>query len=111
MSPWGEAVPASPVTGKGIRRGGQQYEAIHEALAASALQALAADGYDGVTHAVIAEGAGVSERTAFRHFPTKLELAVAGIQQLPTYEGWLDGPGTSWCAQMVADLSRGGSNA
>ena len=104
-------MPASPVTGKGIRRGGQQYEAIHEALAASSLQALAADGYDGVIHATIAEGAGVSERTAFRHFPTKLELAVAGIQQLPTYEGWLDGPGTSWFAQMVADLSRGGSNA
>lgn len=87
-------VPASPVTGKGIRRGGKQYEAIHEALARSALRALAADGYDGVTHAAVAAGAGVSERTAFRHFPTKVELAVAGIQQLPTYEGWLDGPGT-----------------
>lgn len=92
-------VPASPVTGKGIRRGGQQYEAIHEALAASALRALAGEGYDGVTHAAVAAGAGVSERTAFRHFPTKVELAVAGIQQLPIYEGWLDGPGT--CADRL----------
>jgi len=92
-------VPASPVTGKGIRRGGKQYEAIHEALAASALRALATDGYDGVIHAAVAEAAGVSERTAFRHYPTKLELAVAGIEQLPTYEGWLDGPGS--CADRL----------
>ena len=90
---------SSPVTGRGIRRGGEQYEAIHEALATAALHALAADGYDGVTHAAVAEAAGVSERTAFRHFPTKLELAVAGIEQLPTYEGWLDGPGT--CADRL----------
>jgi len=92
-------VSASPVTGKGIRRGGEQYEAIHQALAAAALHALAADGYDGVTHSTVAEGAGVSERTAFRHYPTKLELAVAGIQQLPTYDGWLDGPGS--CADRL----------
>lgn len=84
---------------KGIRRGGQQYEAIHEALAEAALHALAADGYDGVTHMAVAGSAGVSERTAFRHYPTKLELAIAGIQQLPTYEGWLDGPGT--CAERL----------
>lgn len=83
-----------PVARKGIRRGGEQYEAIHEALAASALQALATDGYDGVTHAAVAESAGVSERTAFRHYPTKVELAVAGIKQLPTYDGWLEGPGS-----------------
>ena len=92
-------MPASPVTGKGIRRGGKQYEAIHQALAAAALHALATDGYDGVIHATVAEAAGVSERTAFRHYPTKLELAVAGIQQLPTYDGWLDGPGS--CADRL----------
>jgi len=92
-------VSSTRVTGKGIRRGGEQYEAIHEALATASLQALAADGYDGVTHAAVADAAGVSERTAFRHYPTKFELAVAGIEQLPTYEGWLDGPGT--CADRL----------
>lgn len=92
-------VSASPVTGKGIRRGGEQYEAIHRSLAASALVTLAEDGYEGVTHAAVADRAGVSERTAFRHFPTKVELAVAGIEQLPTYAGWLDGPGS--CADRL----------
>lgn len=90
---------SSPVTGRGIRRGGEQYEAIHVALAQAALQALALDGYDGVAHGLVADQAGVSERTAFRHYPTKLELAIAGIEQLPTYEGWLDGPGT--CAERL----------
>lgn len=92
-------VAASRPPSRGIRRGGEQYEAIHAALAESALLALSSDGYDGVLHAAVAEAAGVSERTAFRHYPTKLALAVAGIEQLPTYDGWLDGPGS--CADRL----------
>jgi len=79
----------------GIRRGGAQYEAIHEALAEAALDELADRGYADLSHADVAERAGVATRTAFRHFPTKLELALAGIQQLPDYSGWLEDGDTS----------------
>ncbi len=80
----------SPVTGVGIRRGGAQYEAIATALAASAAVELAEFGYQDFTPASVAKRAGVSPRTAFRHYPTKLDLALAGIGSLPTYVGWLD---------------------
>jgi AcrR family transcriptional regulator len=76
-------------TGMGIRRGGTQYEAIHEALARGAARELASSGYADFTPEAVAERAGVSARTAFRHFETKLALALAGISSLPTYKGWL----------------------
>lgn len=74
----------------GIRRGGAQYEAIHEALAEAALDELAEKGFADLSHAEVAERAGVATRTAFRHFPTKLDLALAGIDRLPDYTGWLE---------------------
>lgn len=74
----------------GIRRGGAQFEAISTSLAEHAARELAECGYQDFAPASVAERAGVSARTAFRHYPTKLDLALAGIRSLPTYEGWLN---------------------
>jgi len=96
-------------TGQGIRRGGAQYEAIHSALAHEAARELARVGYGEFDPAVVAERAGVSARTAFRHYDTKLALALAGIQSLPTYKGWLDatGPDDSFANRLRRGLRAG----
>lgn len=80
----------SPVTGVGIRRGGAQFEAISRSLAQHAAYELAESGYQDFAPASVAKRAAVSTRTAFRHYATKVELALAGIRSLPTYAGWLD---------------------
>jgi AcrR family transcriptional regulator len=59
-------------------------------LAEAALDELAERGYADLSHSQVAERAGVATRTAFRHFPTKLDLALAGIDRLPDYNGWLE---------------------
>jgi AcrR family transcriptional regulator len=45
--------------------------ATRAALKAAALELFAADGFDAVSTATIAAAAGVTERTFYRHFPTK----------------------------------------
>ncbi|WES63050.1 helix-turn-helix domain containing protein [Microbacter sp. GSS18] len=51
-------------------------ERTREALLTAALELFAERGYAGATTAAIAERAGVSEMTLFRHFPTKDALVV-----------------------------------
>ena len=92
-------------TGQGIRRGGHQYQAIHAALADGAARELAEVGYGGFKPEVVAERVGVSPRTAFRHYETTLDLALAGIRTLPTYKGWLDATHPD---ESMADRLRGG---
>ena len=96
-------------TGEGIRRGGKQYEAMHAALARGAALELAESGYGDFSPEAVAERVGVSARTAFRHYETKLALAIAGIQSLPTYKGWLDTaePGESFAERMRRGLRIG----
>lgn len=96
-------------TGRGIRRGGAQYEAMHLALAREAARELARAGYGDFAPAAVAERAGVSARTAFRHYETKLALAVAGIQSLPTYKGWLAaaGPDDTFAERLRRGLRTG----
>lgn len=74
----------------GVRRGGAQYERIHADLARAAATALARSGYGDLSPEEVASQAGVSPRTAFRHYATKLDLALAGIDALPDYSGWLE---------------------
>ena len=50
----------------------------HERLQRAALDLFAAHGYDGVTVAEIAAGAGTTERTFFRHFADKREVLFRG---------------------------------
>lgn len=96
-------------TGEGIRRGGKQYVAMHAALARGAAHELAEVGYGNFSPEAVAKRVGVSARTAFRHYETKLALAVAGIQSLPTYKGWLDTaePGESFAERMRRGLRIG----
>lgn len=104
-------VPMPPTlrTGQGIRRGGEQYESIHKALALAAAHELAEVGYGDFMPESVAQRAGVSPRTAFRHYETKLALALAGIQSLPTYTGWLDSqrPGESFADRLRNGLRSG----
>lgn len=96
-------------TGQGIRRGGTQYESIHKGLASAAAHELAAVGYGDFMPEAVAERAGVSPRTAFRHYESKLALALAGIHSLPTYTGWLDAqsPGESFADRFRHGLRTG----
>ncbi|MFA7266094.1 MAG: TetR/AcrR family transcriptional regulator [Candidatus Nanopelagicales bacterium] len=78
-------------TGVGIRQGGKQYDAIHRSIAKAALVELSIDGYERLDFRRVADRAGVSERTAYRHYQKKLDLAIAGILQMPDYTGWGEG--------------------
>ncbi|MFE0632676.1 TetR/AcrR family transcriptional regulator [Streptomyces sp. NPDC058864] len=51
-----------------------RYDRTHEILRTAALELFAAQGYDSTTTAAVAERAGVSEMTLFRHFATKEAL-------------------------------------
>jgi len=53
-----------------------------ERLVAAAVDLFTEQGYDATTVAQIAERAGVTKSTFFRHFPDKRELLVAGQQTL-----------------------------
>ncbi|MGC5617733.1 TetR/AcrR family transcriptional regulator, partial [Georgenia sp. Z1491] len=54
-----------------------RWERTHEALRQAALELFVQRGYDATGTAQVAERAGVSEMTLFRHFPTKESLVVA----------------------------------
>lgn len=107
--PTKKSTTASLRTGQGIRRGGHQYESIHTALAEGAARELADVGFGEFTPERVAARIGVSPRTAFRHYETKLALALAGIQSLPTYKGWLDAtsPGESFADRLRHGLRAG----
>lgn len=96
-------------TGEGIRRGGKQYESIHLALAQGAAQELAEKGYGDFSPEGVGARVGVSTRTVFRHYETKLALALAGIETLPTYRGWLDArePDQTFADRLRAGLRTG----
>lgn len=66
----------------GVREGGSAYRRIHEGLAEAALRLLAHHGYSAMNMDEVAQVAGVSKRTVYRHYPTKVELAVAAIVRL-----------------------------
>ena len=79
----------------GIREGGAEWERLHTALAATALEVLGERGYADMVMDEVAQRAGASKRTIYRHYPTKVDLAIAAIGQLPTFDGWATGPGTA----------------
>jgi AcrR family transcriptional regulator len=75
----------------GVREGGEAWEQVHVQLAREALRLLAELGYAGMGMDDVAVAAGASTRTIYRHYATKVDLAVAAIRQLPTMAGWTDG--------------------
>lgn len=63
-------------------------ERTRQALIEAALRLFAENGYDGTTAEAIAERAGVSSRTLFRHFPTKESILFSGEDQF--YRSFID---------------------
>ena len=64
----------------------QRRQATHEALRRVALARFARDGFAKVTVSQLATEAGVTERTFFRHFPTKEAVLFVDYE---THLGWL----------------------
>ncbi|GAB2576693.1 TetR family transcriptional regulator [Paractinoplanes abujensis] len=75
-----------------------------ERLVVAAVDLFAEQGYDATTVAQIAERAGVTKSTFFRHFPDKRELLVAGQETLRTLlaEGVAEAPATAGPMEAVA---------
>ena len=84
----------------GIREGGAEWERLHTELATTALEVLAERGYADMVMDEVSHRAGASKRTVYRHYPTKVDLAVAAIRQVPTFAGW--GAGTGTIAERLA---------
>lgn len=75
-----------------------------ERLVVAAVDLFNEQGYDATTVAEIAERAGVTRSTFFRHFPDKRELLVAGQETLSTLlaEGISEAPADASPLQAVA---------
>ncbi|MHB8960979.1 MAG: TetR/AcrR family transcriptional regulator [Candidatus Limnocylindrales bacterium] len=75
-----------------------------ERLVVAAVDLFTEQGYDATTVAQIAERAGVTKSTFFRHFPDKRELLAAGQETLSLLlaEGIAEAPGDASPLQAVA---------
>src|SRR6476659_10977593 len=73
-------------------------------LVLAAVELFSEQGYDATTVAQIAERAGVTKSTFFRHFPDKRELLVAGQEVLSRLlaEGIAEAPETASPLEAVA---------
>jgi AcrR family transcriptional regulator len=76
---------------RGVREGGPAWQQVHTQLALEALRLLAETGYAGMGIDDVARAAGASTKTVYRHYASKVDLAVAAIRQLPSMAGWYDG--------------------
>src|ERR1700743_590143 len=80
-----------------------------ERMVLAAVDLFTEQGYDATTVAQIAERAGVTKSTFFRHFPDKRELLVAGQEALSRLlaEGIAEAPaGATPLAAVAARLGR-----
>lgn len=84
-----------------------------ERLVVAAVDLFAEQGYDATTVAQIAERAGVTKSTFFRHFPDKRELLVAGQETLSKLlaEGIADAPADASPLETVAEGLRRAATA
>jgi len=64
------------------RPGRQRSEAVDQAILAATLDALAEDGYGGLTMASVIARSGVSSATLYRRWPTKQQLVAAALASL-----------------------------
>ena len=71
-------------------------------LVTAALELFAASGFDQTTAAQIAAGAGVTERTFFRHFPDKREVLFVGQSLLGTALSQAIAEAPAECSSMAA---------
>ena len=84
-----------------------------ERLVVAAVDLFTEQGYDATTVAQIAERAGVTKSTFFRHFPDKRELLVAGQETLSRLmaEGIAEAPADASPLEAVAAGLRRASTA
>lgn len=91
-----------------VRKRGRPPTADPMQVAAIALQLFERRGFDAVTMDEIADAAGVSPRTLFRHFPTKSDLVWHGLEEMrdavSAQAGSLRGSGRS-PAELVGALA------
>lgn len=74
---------------KGVHVGGTAWNQVHASIAAFALDVLTDRGYDGLTADAVAEHGGLNRRTVYRHYPARIDLALAAIRQFPPSDvGW-----------------------
>jgi AcrR family transcriptional regulator len=66
----------------GSRPGRHRSEALDQAILASALEELAAEGYSGLTMAAVIARSGVSSATLYRRWPTKQQLVAAALASM-----------------------------
>ncbi len=80
---------------KGVHAGGAAWLQLHASIAAHALQLLSSRGYGAFTVDNLAAASGINRRTIYRHYPTRAELAVAAIRQMPMYDpAWSSATGS-----------------
>lgn len=80
---------------KGVHAGGAAWLQVHASIAAHALQLLSSRGYGAFTVDTLAAASGINRRTIYRHYPTRAELAVAAIRQMPMYDpAWSSATGS-----------------
>ena len=79
----------------GVRKGGAAWEGAHRRLALTALRIMAQRGYAELVMDDVALHAGMSKRTVYRHYESKLDLGVAAIMQLPAWQAIDVGEGTT----------------
>jgi AcrR family transcriptional regulator len=80
---------------KGVHAGGAAWLQVHASIAAHALQLLSARGFGSFTVDNLAAASGINRRTIYRHYPTRAELAVAAIRQMPMYDpAWSSATGS-----------------
>ena len=92
------------------RPGRQRSEAADQAILAATLEALAEDGYGGLTMASVIARSGVSSATLYRRWPTKQQLVAAALASLhpaivDVDTGSLEGDVTSVVRSVAASMS------
>lgn len=71
---------------KGVHSGGAAWMQLHASIAAHGLDLLTQRGYGGFTVDALAAFSGINRRTIYRHYPSRIELAIAAIRQMPTFD-------------------------
>lgn len=79
---------------KGVHTGGAAWMQLHASIAVHGLDLLVDRGYDAFTVDNLAAASGINRRTIYRHYPSRVEMAIAAIRQMPSFATDQGRPGT-----------------
>lgn len=68
---------------KGVHTGGAAWNQVHTSIARAGLDLLVQQGYGRFTVDNLAAFSGINRRTIYRHYPSRVDLAIASIHQMP----------------------------